>query len=89
MWLQLDLADLDSVKKAAEEFKSKETQLDLLFCNACVSSPLLQTPRAFTETPLLHRSGVMVPPLDQLTKQGFDLQWGASLFLLFFSQIVL
>lgn len=32
----MDLADLDSVKKATEEFQAKEKQLDLLFCNACV-----------------------------------------------------
>ncbi|GAA6007406.1 uncharacterized protein JCM10292_002396 [Rhodotorula paludigena] len=56
IWLELDLGDLDSVKAAAEEFLSKEEQLDLLFCNA----------------------GVMVPPLDQLTKQGYDLQWGTN-----------
>ncbi|GAA5928426.1 hypothetical protein JCM10213_005732 [Rhodosporidiobolus nylandii] len=56
VWLKLDLADLDSVKKAAQEFKAKEKQLDLLSCNA----------------------GVMVPPVDQLTKQGFDLQWGTN-----------
>ncbi|GAA5852884.1 hypothetical protein JCM8547_004719 [Rhodosporidiobolus lusitaniae] len=56
IWLKLDLADLDSVKEAAEEFKAKEKRLDLLFNNA----------------------GVMIPPIDQLTKQGFDLQWGTN-----------
>jgi retinol dehydrogenase 12 len=34
--LHLDLADLDSVKKAAEEFLSKEGRLDILFNNAYV-----------------------------------------------------
>ncbi|GAA5852882.1 hypothetical protein JCM8547_004718 [Rhodosporidiobolus lusitaniae] len=56
IWLKLDLADLDSVKEAAEEFKAKENRLDMLFNNA----------------------GVMIPPVDQLTKQGFDLQWGTN-----------
>ncbi|GAA5907939.1 hypothetical protein JCM6882_001533 [Rhodosporidiobolus microsporus] len=56
VWLKLDLADLDSVKAAAEEFNSKERKLDLLFNNA----------------------GVLVPPTDELTKQGFDLQWGTN-----------
>ncbi|GAA5857657.1 hypothetical protein JCM8547_004318 [Rhodosporidiobolus lusitaniae] len=50
------MADLDSVKSAAEEFKGKEEKLDLLFCNA----------------------GVMVPPLDMVTAQGYDLQWGTN-----------
>ncbi|KAJ7509080.1 NAD-binding protein [Mycena galericulata] len=34
-YLHLDLTDLNSVKKAAEEFKQRETQLDVLFNNAC------------------------------------------------------
>ncbi|GAA6043646.1 hypothetical protein JCM8097_000854 [Rhodosporidiobolus ruineniae] len=56
VWLKLDLADLDSVKAAAEEFKRKEKKVDLLFCNA----------------------GVMTPPLDMITKQGYDGQWGTN-----------
>ncbi|KAJ7508807.1 hypothetical protein B0H11DRAFT_2217227 [Mycena galericulata] len=35
-YLHLDLSDLHSVKKAAEEFKQKETHLDVLFNNAGV-----------------------------------------------------
>ncbi|THG97593.1 hypothetical protein EW026_g4429 [Hermanssonia centrifuga] len=34
--LQMDLADFDSVKKAAEDFKSRETELHILFLNAGV-----------------------------------------------------
>jgi retinol dehydrogenase 12 len=34
IWLKLDLADLKSVKAAAEEFRSKESRLDVLFNNA-------------------------------------------------------
>ncbi|KAF8512183.1 NAD-P-binding protein [Gautieria morchelliformis] len=37
--LHLDLADLHSVKKAAEEFLSKEERLDILFNNAAVMAP--------------------------------------------------
>ncbi|KAH7101378.1 hypothetical protein BKA62DRAFT_703584 [Auriculariales sp. MPI-PUGE-AT-0066] len=55
-FLHLDLADLPSVKRAAEEFLIKESKLDILFCNAAV----------------------MTPPLDLLTKQGYDLQWGTN-----------
>ncbi|KAF8575904.1 NAD-P-binding protein [Ramaria rubella] len=50
--LQLDLADLCSVRKAAEDFLSKEERLDILFNNA----------------------GVMVPPINSLTTQGYDLR---------------
>lgn len=38
--LQLDLGDLNSIKKAAREFLSKENKLDILFNNACVFSIL-------------------------------------------------
>ena len=36
IFLHLDLADLASVKKSAEEFLGKETHLHVLFNNACV-----------------------------------------------------
>ncbi|KAJ3519276.1 hypothetical protein NM688_g9322 [Phlebia brevispora] len=55
-FLQLDLGDLSAVKQSAEEFKSHETRLDILFLNA----------------------GVMVPPIDQLTAQGYDMQFGVN-----------
>jgi NAD(P)-dependent dehydrogenase (short-subunit alcohol dehydrogenase family) len=56
IFLKLDLADLKSVKSAAEEFQSKEKELHVLFNNA----------------------GVMAPPIDQLTAQGYDLQFGTN-----------
>ncbi|EJD45542.1 NAD(P)-binding protein [Auricularia subglabra TFB-10046 SS5] len=55
-FLELDLADLHSVKRAAEEFISRESKLNILFASA----------------------GVMVPPIDLLTKQGYDLQLGTN-----------
>ncbi|TFK72484.1 NAD(P)-binding protein [Pluteus cervinus] len=36
VWLKLELSDLDGVVKAAEEFMSKETRLDILINNAAV-----------------------------------------------------
>ncbi|KAI0029797.1 NAD(P)-binding protein [Vararia minispora EC-137] len=66
--LQLDLADLVSVKAAAEEFLSKESKLDILFNNA----------------------GVMACPVEQLTKQGFDMQIGTNVLgHYYFTQLLL
>ncbi|KAK0469218.1 NAD(P)-binding protein [Desarmillaria tabescens] len=56
IFLPLDLADLVSVRRGAEEFLSKEKQLHILFNNA----------------------GVMLAPMDMLTKQGYDLQFGTN-----------
>ncbi|KAF7289657.1 hypothetical protein HMN09_01328200 [Mycena chlorophos] len=56
VFLELDLSDLRSVRKAAEEFMVKETRLDVLFNNA----------------------GVMIPPTNELTAQGYDLQFGTN-----------
>ncbi|EPQ57453.1 NAD P-binding protein [Gloeophyllum trabeum ATCC 11539] len=56
LFLELDLSSLDSVKRSAQEFLSKEPALHILFNNA----------------------GVMWPPIDQLTADGYDLQWGTN-----------
>ena len=39
IFLELDLASLASVKRAAEEFLAKEPALHVLFNNACVPRP--------------------------------------------------
>jgi len=56
LYLNLDLADLKSVKAAAEDFLSKEQQLHVLFNNA----------------------GVMMPPIEQTTTLGHDLQFATN-----------
>ncbi|KAF7288179.1 NAD-binding protein [Mycena chlorophos] len=67
-FLQLDLADLASVKASAEDFLRRETRLDMLFNNG----------------------GVMVPPLDQLTVQGYDLQFGTNVLgHFYFTQLLI
>ncbi|KII90965.1 hypothetical protein PLICRDRAFT_39550 [Plicaturopsis crispa FD-325 SS-3] len=55
-FLKLDLADLSSVKTAAEEFFAKQNQLHILYNNA----------------------GVMAPPVEQTTVDGYDLQFGTN-----------
>ncbi|KAJ7267271.1 NAD(P)-binding protein [Mycena rebaudengoi] len=56
IFLELDLADLSSVKAAAEEFLSKEKELHVLYNNA----------------------GVMLPPLELTTRDGYDLTFGTN-----------
>ncbi|KAE9404178.1 NAD(P)-binding protein [Gymnopus androsaceus JB14] len=68
LFLKLDLADLTSVKAAAEEFTSLESELHILFNNA----------------------GVMVPPIGELTLQGYDLQFGTHVLgHFYFTQLLL
>jgi retinol dehydrogenase-12 len=55
-FLPLDLADLGSIKTAANEFMSKESELHVLFNNA----------------------GVMNSPIEDVTKDGYDLQFGTN-----------
>ncbi|KAJ7222927.1 NAD(P)-binding protein [Mycena rebaudengoi] len=62
IFLELDLADLKSVRRAAEEFLAKESRLDILFNNG----------------------GVMNPPVEQLTAQGYDLPFGTNVIGHFF-----
>ncbi|KAG8891923.1 hypothetical protein FRB99_003237, partial [Tulasnella sp. 403] len=56
IFLELDLASLDKITRAANEFKSKEPALHILFNSA----------------------GVMIPPMDQFTEDGWDLQFGTN-----------
>ncbi|KAI0800645.1 NAD(P)-binding protein [Fomes fomentarius] len=56
IFIELDLANLASVRKAAREFLSKEHELHVLFNNA----------------------GVMYPPTDLVTADGYDLQFGTN-----------
>ncbi|KAI9462833.1 NAD-P-binding protein [Lactarius psammicola] len=55
-FLKLDLADLVSIKAAAAEYISKETELHTLYNNG----------------------GVMYTPIDHVTTQGFDMQFGTN-----------
>lgn len=54
--IPLDLSDLHQVRKAAEDFLSKKSRLDVLINNA----------------------GIMAAPIEELTKDGYDLQFGVN-----------
>ncbi|KAG8919418.1 hypothetical protein FRC01_001299, partial [Tulasnella sp. 417] len=56
IFLELELSGLEKVTKAANEFKSKETELHLLFNSAAT----------------------LGTPLEQLTDDGIDLQFGTN-----------
>ncbi|KAG8862434.1 hypothetical protein FRB96_001505 [Tulasnella sp. 330] len=56
IFLELDLASLHKVTRAAQEFKSKEKELHILF----------------------NSGGVMTPPIDLITEDGYDLQFGTN-----------
>ncbi|KAF7360538.1 Short-chain dehydrogenase/reductase family protein [Mycena venus] len=62
IFIQVDLADLPSVRKAADAFLARESKLDLLFNNG----------------------GVMTCPVEMLTAQGHDLQFGTNVIGHFF-----
>ncbi|KAH9847103.1 NAD-P-binding protein [Lenzites betulinus] len=55
-FLQVDLADLQSIKQGVSDYLAKEARLDVLF----------------------NSGGVMVPPIEQITKDGYDLQFGTN-----------
>ncbi|THH09114.1 hypothetical protein EW146_g8786 [Bondarzewia mesenterica] len=55
-FLQLDLADLDSVQAAANLFLQKENRLDILYNSA----------------------GIMIPPIEEVSTQGYDLQFAIN-----------
>ncbi|KAF4945212.1 hypothetical protein FGADI_12111 [Fusarium gaditjirri] len=55
-FLYVDLADLSTIKNAAQQFLQSNERLDVLFNNA----------------------GVMIPPHQEVTKQGHDLQIGTN-----------
>ncbi|KAJ3997375.1 NAD(P)-binding protein [Lentinula boryana] len=62
LFLELNLSDLKAVKESAEKFKSQNSALHILICNA----------------------GVMTPPIEQITAQGYDLQFGVNALSHFF-----
>jgi retinol dehydrogenase-12 len=73
-FLELDLGSLQSVKAAAAELAAKEPAVHLLFNNALV---FLSSCGWAAETDE-YFSGVMNPPMEKLTADVYDLQWGTN-----------
>ncbi|KAJ7250465.1 NAD-P-binding protein [Mycena haematopus] len=74
-FLRLDLADLPSVKAAAEEFMRYVPShgflpTDGLYVGICSKETKLHV--------LFNNGGVMIPPVDQVTAQRYDLQFGTN-----------
>jgi retinol dehydrogenase-12 len=72
---KLDLGDLDAVKKSAQEFLEyvplpRTSELRLSDRLSCRKETKLNV--------LIANAGVMAPPIDQLTAQNFDLQFGTN-----------
>ncbi|ELU40588.1 short chain dehydrogenase domain-containing protein [Rhizoctonia solani AG-1 IA] len=78
VFLELDLGNLASVRKAAEDAPnacthSKEQELHVLFNNAADDL----------------NSGVMAPPVEQRTSDGYDLQFGTNVLGHYFFTVLL
>jgi len=72
---KLDLGDLDATKKSSQEF------LEYVFqppCTMSLSNQLSYLRRETKLNALIANAGVMIPPVDQLTAQKFDLQFGTN-----------
>ncbi|KAF7981824.1 hypothetical protein HWV62_31949 [Athelia sp. TMB] len=82
LFLQLDLADLRSVKAAAEEFIRHAQRFESFL-----------TASRLTHPPVAKRAscmGVFAPPVEQLTKDGYDLQFGTNVLgHFYFTQLLM
>lgn len=78
-WLKLDLADLPSVRHAAEEFMEKEPELHVVFNNGyvMVTAASIHCALIIHRPAYLHR-GIMQAPLEDLTAQGYDASFGVN-----------
>ena len=75
IFLKLDLSDLDATKKSAQEFLEYVSTLP---STAWLSNRSLYHRKETKLNALIANAGVMIPPVDQLTTQKFDLQFGTN-----------
>jgi NAD(P)-dependent dehydrogenase (short-subunit alcohol dehydrogenase family) len=96
IFLELDLSNLKSVRAAAATFLRyvcvrdrprvwRLTGWPAWRPNCTCSSPTRTRPCAYVRVPRCShgylRSGVMTTPMDQLTADGYDLQWGTNVMV--------
>jgi retinol dehydrogenase 12 len=72
IWLKLDLADLKSIKAALEDFSAMFYSIMRMLIISLYSLNVLVTDILNTN------SGVMGPNIEELTAQGYDLQFGTN-----------
>ena len=72
---KLDLSDLDATKKSAQEFLEYVSQPQR---TVSLSNRLPHRRKETKLNALIANAGVMIPPVDQLTAQKFDLQFGTN-----------
>ena len=72
---ELDLSDLDAVKKSAQEFLEYVSQFS---CIPLLSDRLSSCRKETKLNVLIANAGVMIPPIGQLTVQKSDLQFGTN-----------
>ncbi|KAF7984335.1 hypothetical protein HWV62_15339 [Athelia sp. TMB] len=89
LFLQLDLADLRSVKAAAAEFIRHAMQREPAAC--AVQQRVSSRRRAFqARADGRGARGVFAPPVEQLTKDGYDLQFGTNVLgHFYFTQLLM
>ena len=74
-FLRLNLADLPSIKTTAEEFISKEKKLHTVYNNGLARSQVSMRVR---DSHAALYSALIFPPVEALTKQGYDGQFGTN-----------
>lgn len=77
LFLQLDLADLQSIKRAVVEFVRYAAR-NLSRSNVMLYGRSLWFSKEIRLDVLFNSGGVMIPPIEQTTKDGFDLQFGTN-----------
>lgn len=92
---QKSLSAIDRLKEeVAEEYGKKEINIHFIRCDLGDLTTLKSTVEEFSSKEnrldiIIHNAGVMVPPAEAKTKQGYELQWGTNVVGTFLLQKLL